>query len=174
MPSSQQLRTNPCLDSDAFERDPCKFSQPLLGTVQGNQARQQTTGTMAQVLKKPIAVSCRPGTRIGFSTCGHDHGLAAQRPAGLQADCPVAGSRIDASNTSRVENIDAVPHEKQPESLDDVLRLVRHREHSATPLRLELQAGFGEKGDKIIREKGLESWVEESARRAKSLNKLAD
>jgi len=108
---------------------------------------------MAHVLKKFITVSCRPGTRIGFSTCGHDHGPAVQQPTRLQADRPVAGLRIDTSDPSRVEDVNAVSHEKQPESLDDVLRLVRHREHSATPLRLELQAGFGKKSGKVSEKK---------------------
>jgi hypothetical protein len=127
---------------------------------------------MAHVLKKLIAVSCRPGTRIGFSTCGHDHGPAAQGPTRLQADRPVAGPSIDAPDPSRVEGIDAVPHKKHPESLDNVLRLVCHREHSAAPLRLELQPGFGEKSDKVIREEGVESRVEKSARKAEGLDEL--
>jgi hypothetical protein len=127
---------------------------------------------MAHALKKLISVSRRPCTRIRFSTCGHDHGPAVQQSTRLQTDRPTPGPGIDTSDPSRVDDINTVSHEQQPESLDNILRLVRHREHSTTPLRLELQAGFGKKSDKVIGEKGLESRVEESAGRAESLDKL--
>src|SRR5664280_2837822 len=143
-----------------------------LRTVQGNQTGQQATGVMAHAVKKLVTISCRPRTRVRFSTRSHDHGPAAHQPTRLQTDRPALGPSIDTLDPSRVEGIDTISHEQQPESLDNVLRLVRHREHSTPPLCLQVQPGFGKKSDKVIGEKRLESGVEEPAGRAEGLDKF--
>jgi hypothetical protein len=129
---------------------------------------------MTHALEEFIAVSRGPGTRIGLSTRGHDHRRTADKATRLQTDLPVAEPGLHAPDTSRVAHLDATSHEKQTQSLNDVLRLVCHREYPATPLGLDLQAGFGEESHKVFRKERIESWIEEPAGRAEGLDELAD